>query len=88
MPGAGQAGGPSRKHLAVAQSLKQACEETAAQAINATIQTGQADRVFGKVGEDGKVAMKGKFGSADAARKAKIEAAKAKRAAKEAGGGK
>ena len=44
--------------------------------------------MFGKVGEDGKVAMKGKFGSADAARKAKIEAAKAKRAAKEAGGGK
>ena len=76
-PGIGQPGGPSRKHVAAAASLKAACEETAAQAIAATIQTGQASIVHNKPK---------KFGSAEAARKAKIEAAKAKRAAKEAAG--
>uniref|UniRef100_K3WG93 Uncharacterized protein n=1 Tax=Globisporangium ultimum (strain ATCC 200006 / CBS 805.95 / DAOM BR144) TaxID=431595 RepID=K3WG93_GLOUD len=59
----------------VAQALKKACEETAAQAIAATTASGQASRVHHK---------NRKFGSRKEAMDAKIAAAKAKREAKEA----
>jgi hypothetical protein len=36
------------QHKRVAQKLKQACEETAAQAIAATMASGQASRIHGK----------------------------------------
>lgn len=60
-------------HRRIAQKLKVACEETAAQAIEATSASGQASRIHGK---------NRKFGSRKEAMAAKIEAAKAKREAK------
>ncbi|POM71447.1 ATP-binding cassette (ABC) Superfamily [Phytophthora palmivora] len=70
------------QHKRVAFKLKQACEETAAQAIEATTASGQASRIHGK---------NRKFGSRKEAMAAKarrqrchIAAAKAKREAKEA----
>ncbi|EGZ16085.1 hypothetical protein PHYSODRAFT_334276 [Phytophthora sojae] len=69
------------QHKRVAMKLKQACEETAAQAIAATTASGQASRIHGK---------NRKFGSRKEAMAAKarpsrtIAAAKAKREAKEA----
>ncbi|KAL4115836.1 hypothetical protein PRIC2_012842 [Phytophthora ramorum] len=62
------------QHKRVALKLKQACEETAAQAIAATTASGQASRIHGK---------NRKFGSRKEATAAKIAAAKAKREAKE-----
>ncbi|GAB9468058.1 hypothetical protein Gpo141_00005385 [Globisporangium polare] len=59
----------------VAQKLKEACEETAAQAIAATMASGQASRVHHK---------NRKFASRKDAMAAKIAAAKAKREEKEA----
>ncbi|CAI5719610.1 unnamed protein product [Peronospora destructor] len=59
----------------VALMLKHACEETAAQAVTATIASGQASRIHGK---------NQKFGSRKEAMAAKIAAAKARREAKEA----
>ncbi|KAG7396497.1 hypothetical protein PHYBOEH_002204 [Phytophthora boehmeriae] len=63
------------QHRRVAQKLKQACEETAAQAIAATTASGQASHIHHK---------NRKFGSRKEAMAAKIAAAKAKREAKEA----
>ncbi|KAE8911162.1 hypothetical protein PF005_g17665 [Phytophthora fragariae] len=63
------------QHKRVAMKLKQACEETAAQAIAATTASGQASRIHGK---------NRKFGSRKEAMQRKIAAAKAKREAKEA----
>ncbi|KAF4032686.1 hypothetical protein GN244_ATG15412 [Phytophthora infestans] len=61
------------QHKRVALKLKQACEETAEQAIAATTASGQASRIHGK---------NRKFGSRKEAMAAKIAAAKAKREAK------
>ncbi|GLD99403.1 hypothetical protein PINS_up008122 [Pythium insidiosum] len=62
-------------HKRVAQRLKEACEETARQAIAATTESGQASRVHHK---------NRKFGSRKEAMDAKIAAAKARREAKAA----
>ncbi|KAF0697404.1 Aste57867_11884 [Aphanomyces stellatus] len=67
----------SQRDRKVAQDLAQACRETAAQAIAATTESGQASVVYHN---------RGKFASRREAQNAKIAAAKAKREAKEAGG--
>ncbi|OQR97612.1 hypothetical protein ACHHYP_10200 [Achlya hypogyna] len=58
----------------VAAKLADACRETAAQAIAATLESGQASTVYHN---------RGKFSNRKEAKAAKIAAAKAKREAKE-----